>query len=214
MNVPVQLSKNLTTSAKRAGVQMVANARFMVWMVGLLWMLFILDKVLPAPYTLKVLGIQPRSLWGLPGIVLAPLVHKDWGHISSNTVPLLVLGWVMLLGGRRLFFKANLVIIPVAGLIPWLFGGSGTLHFGASGVIYGYLGFLLFRGFLEPSARWIVVAVVVGSLYATMLKGFLPTEAVSTSAHLGGFFGGAAAAWLFFYWPRRQKELAVLRKKR
>jgi membrane associated rhomboid family serine protease len=202
-------TRTLTEGARRAGGQLWQNFRLMFILVGALWMIEVADQLIKktsAAYSLDFLGIVPRTLWGLPGIFFAPFVHSGFGHLLNNTLPLLVLGWIVLLGGRWLFFKVSLIVALCAGVGTWIFGSIPGPHLGSSGVIYGYLGFLLVRGFLELSVRWVIVSVLIGILYSGALGGFLPTSNISVVGHVFGFIGGILAGWLLFYLPRRRWE--------
>ncbi len=141
-------------------------------------------------------GIRPRSFAGLWGILFAPLLHGNFQHLIANTVPLLVLGWLVL-STRRLqtFLKISLVIVIISGLGTWLIGPRLSVHLGASGLIFGYLGFLLLVGYFERSFRSIALAIVVFFVYGGLIWGVLPlVQGVSWQAHLFGFIGGGVAA--------------------
>jgi membrane associated rhomboid family serine protease len=201
----MNLTKHLTATARQTTAQAVGHFRVMVMLVAALWFIEIADQIWQRSspeFSLDALGIRPRTLWGVVGILFAPFVHGGFGHLANNTVPLIVLGWVVMLGGRRLFFKVSGLILVVAGVATWLFGASPGPHLGASGLVYGYLGFLLVRGFLEPSVRWVVVSVAVGVLYTGVLGALLPAGQVSGAGHLGGFIGGVLAGWLLFFLPK------------
>ena len=205
----LRLTRTLTDGARRAGAHLWLNFRFVFVWVAALWMIEVGDQILEGArpgFSLDFLGIIPRTLWGLPGIFFAPFVHRDFGHLLNNTLPLLVLAWIVMLGGRRLFFKVTGIVMLCAGVGTWLFGTGDGVHLGASGIIYGYLGFLLVRGFLELSVRWVIVSVVIGVLYSGALGGFFPNRSVSVVGHIFGFVGGVVAGWLLFYLPRRRME--------
>ena len=142
-------------------------------------------------------GSAPRSLFGLIGIPLAPFLHGGFGHLFANTIPFFILGWLVLLSGRETFFNASAIIIFVGGLGVWIFG-SNTVHIGASGLVYGFLGFILIRAYIEKKLFWIVVAVVTGIVYSGLIFGLLnfTKEGVSWSAHFYGLGAGALAAYL------------------
>jgi membrane associated rhomboid family serine protease len=204
-----QFARTLTDGARRAGAQLWRNFRFMFMLVAALWMIEVADQIIrqtnPA-CSLDFLGIMPRTLWGLLGIFFAPFIHGSFAHLLNNTLPLLVLGWIVLLGGRCLFFKVSGIVTVCAGAGTWIFGTAPGPHLGSSGVIYGYLGFLLVRGFLELSIRWVIVSVLIGILYSGALGGFLPAGHISVVGHVFGFVGGVLAGWLLFYLPRRRWE--------
>lgn len=160
----------------------------------LLWLIEIFDQLFWREM-LDYYGIQPRTLNGLRHLFLAPFLHKGFNHLLANTVPFLVLGWFVLLRGVRAFLLVSLIAALISGLGVWLFGMFATVHIGLSGVIFGYLGFLLFRGYFERSSQAIGLAIIAGFLYGSMIWGVLPLQPnVSWLGHLFGFVGGAGAA--------------------
>ncbi|MCG8601422.1 MAG: rhomboid family intramembrane serine protease [Verrucomicrobiales bacterium] len=165
--------------------------------VGLAWGLEILDTVLFG--ALDNFGIKPRQASGLTGVVTAPFLHLGFAHLISNTIPFLVLGGVVLIGGRKIFLQSTLFIILIGGMALWTLGPPATNHLGASLLIFGYLGFLLARGIFEKSPFWIVVSVVILIFYGGMLSGVLPGEpGVSWQGHLFGFIAGVISAKVMF----------------
>jgi membrane associated rhomboid family serine protease len=161
----------------------------------LLWLLESVDLLLGG--ALDGWGIRPRTWAGLGHILTAPWVHVGFGHLLANTVPLLILGFLVLLRGLPDFVTAALVATLTSGLGIWLFGGARTLHLGASGVIFGLLGYLLARAYFERSWLALLFAAVAAFLYGGMLWGVLPgTPGVSWLGHLFGLLGGVLAAWL------------------
>ena len=145
--------------------------------------------------SLNQYGIRPRSIDGLYGIVYAPFLHGDFTHLISNTVPFLVLGWLILMEGVGRFISVYLITSLVSGLGTWLIGAGHSVHIGASGVIFGFLGYLLLSGVFQRSLRAILVSVGVGALYGGCLFGVLPGQpGISWEGHLFGFIGGVLAA--------------------
>ncbi len=141
-------------------------------------------------------GIIPRHLIGLRGILFAPFLHSGLGHLIGNTVPFLVLGWLVMLRETRDFFVVSILSALVSGLGTWLFGATG-IHLGASGVIFGYLGYLLARGYFERSVTAIAMSLFVGTLYGSLIWGLSPLQqGVSWEGHLFGFLGGILSAKL------------------
>ncbi len=140
-------------------------------------------------------GIHPRRIDGLDGVLWAPFLHDDFGHLISNTVPFLVLGGLLALRGVRVWVMVTAIIIVVGGLATWVFARSGN-HIGASGVVFGYLGFLVAAAVFERSLKAIAIAVLAGLLYGGLIFGILPSSTVSWEGHLFGALAGAAAAWL------------------
>ncbi len=162
--------------------------------LAVMWALESLDAV-----TLNALdsfGIQPRQLSELPNILWAPLLHFGWPHLISNSIPFLVLGVLTYLSGAGRFVATTLISVVVSGLTAWLLAPPGSITAGASGVVFGYLTYLLVRGFYSRSIAQILLAVVVFAVYGTVLLGVLPgAPGISWQAHLGGAVGGVLAAW-------------------
>ena len=168
------------------------RVRVVTWPVVVFWTLEFFDTLLLAG-RLDQLGIRPRSLAGLWGIPLSPALHSGFGHLLANTVPWLVLGF--LTTARSVHDYGRLVVVSAgtAGLGAWLLGAPGTVHVGASGVVFGFLGFLMGRGYWERRVSAIVLSLVVTLAFGSMLWGMVPVLAgVSTSwqAHLFGWLGG------------------------
>ncbi len=152
-------------------------------------------------------GLIPRELSGLDGIASAPLLHDDLTHVAANLLPLVVLGGLVLLRGIDRFLQVTAIVVVAGGLATWLVARSGN-HVGASGLVFGYLGYLLAAAFFERSLRSILVAVLVGLVYGGLLWGILPTNpGVSFEGHLFGLLAGIAAARLTA--PRRRQPAAA-----
>lgn len=146
--------------------------------------------------SLEGAGVEPRSLDGLWGIVFAPVLHDDWSHLFSNTIPLLVLGFLVLLSGIARGLAATGIIWVVGGFGTWLTAG-GHNHIGASVLVFGWLAYLLVRGVFTRNVGQILLGVAVFFVYGGMLWGVFPSQpTVSWQAHLFGAVGGVAAAWL------------------
>lgn len=174
------------------------QARILIRFVSLFWIVELLDQVIfqfMFRGGLDQLGIQPGKLIGLRGILFAPFLHGSWGHLLANTIPFLVLGWFVMLQETSDFFVVTLFSMGVAGVGTWLLGAPNSVHIGASSLIYGYLGFLLLRGYFERKVNSILVSILVFLLYGGVVWGVFPTQAgVSWQGHLFGFIGGVWAA--------------------
>ena len=160
--------------------------------LALIWVVFVLDRFLP----LETLGLVPRTLGGIVGIVAMPFLHGDFAHLMANSVPLAVT--LLLLAGSRANSGAIVLLIALlggAGL--WLFGRQ-ALHIGASGLVFGLIAFHIFAGVFERRLRSVIIALVVGLMYAsTLLQGVLPLQrGVSWDGHLFGAAAGALVALL------------------
>ncbi len=179
------LSKQLKTQATILG-------SFMT----IFWILEIIDIYFLRGY-LNRFGIIPHNFIGLRGILFAPFLHGGFGHLAANTIPFLVLGWLVMLQETSDFWIVTLITMLVGGLGVWLFAIPGTVHIGASILIFGYLGFLLFRGWFQRNPASIFLSLIVFSLYGALIWGVLPTQpGVSWQGHLFGFLGGVLAARL------------------
>jgi membrane associated rhomboid family serine protease len=174
--------------------------------VALAWVMELGDALVPGRW-LDSHGIIPRTMSGLSGILFAPLLHGGFAHLIANTIPFLTLGFLVMLRGLGTFIGVSLLVIVLGGLGVWLFAPSNTIHIGASGLIFGYIGYLLARGYFERSVGSLVVAVVVALLYGGALWGVLPGQpGVSWQGHLFGFLAGVAAAGMM----RSRPRMAVL----
>ncbi|WP_284166094.1 rhomboid family intramembrane serine protease [Frigidibacter sp. SD6-1] len=141
-------------------------------------------------------GLIPRYLGGLDGIIAMPLLHGSFAHLMANTPPLLVMGGLLVATTTRALLPVNAVVIGLGGALVWLFGNSAT-HIGASGLLFGWFGFLFVRGLVDRSPITLGAALVVGVFYGSILWGVLPGQpGVSWEAHLFGAIAGAAAAFL------------------
>lgn len=178
-----------------------AQARVLGGFVGLLWVIHIVNAIV-FQGGLAALGIHPRTLRGLLGILFAPLLHGSFAHLSANTVPLLVLGAIVMQRRKRDLAIVSVISALVGGLGIWLVGGSATVHIGASILVFGYLGYLLLRGVFERRVWSILGSIFVFFLYGGALWGVLPGQAgVSWQGHLFGLLGGILAARLLHTRP-------------
>ncbi|TAD78875.1 MAG: rhomboid family intramembrane serine protease [Oscillatoriales cyanobacterium] len=171
-----------------------SQARLLGSIVGIFWILELVDQFVLRGF-LDHFGVIPRNLIGLRGIVFAPFLHGDLPHLMANTVPFCVLGWLILVRGRETFLQVSVFVALVSGLGTWIVGPSNSIHIGASGLVFGYLGYLMFRGWFERSASGILLSMFIVGVYGSLIFGVLPLRAgVSWQMHLFGFIGGAIAA--------------------
>ncbi|AFZ14284.1 Peptidase S54, rhomboid domain protein [Crinalium epipsammum PCC 9333] len=170
--------------------------------IAIMWILEIIDLFFLRG-RLNAYGIRPHTIIGLRGILFAPFLHGGLGHLIANTIPFLTLGWLIMLRETSDFFIVTAITTLVSGLGVWLFGNPYSVHIGASGVVFGYLGFLLLRGYFERSFIAIALSLIVGFFYGGVIWGILPTQrGISWEGHLFGFIGGVLAARLL---SRRKK---------
>jgi len=189
----------MSTLQSRGTVGRVGIGTAIVAMGGLLvgmWVLEAVDQV--SDHSLDPYGIRPHTDEGLVSIFLAPWLHGGWAHLIGNSIPFLLLGTLVLLDGWRRWALATLVIVVASGLTVWLFSPPGSITLGASGIVFGWLTYLLVRGFYSGSFAQIGIGVVVFLVYGGILWGVLPSDAgISWQGHLGGAVGGVLAArWL------------------
>lgn len=142
-------------------------------------------------------GIRPRSISGLWGLFTMPFLHGNLPHLIGNTVPFVVLGWLVLARSMARFVLVTLLGMLLGGLGVWLVGASNSVHVGASGLVFTYFGHTLLAGWFERKLGSIVLSVLVFFSYGTLILGVLPGQCgVSWEGHLFGFAAGGASAWL------------------
>ena len=172
----------------------IASFFFVGSWLALMWLLEGIDVVTGG--ALDSLGVSPRIIGELPQIFTAPFLHFGFGHLMANSIPFLVLGTLTRMSGRREFWVATLSSIVVSGLLTWLISAPGSVTAGASGLVFGWLGYLLLRGLFARNWVQILIAAAVFGFFGGMLWGVFPTlPGVSWQAHLGGILGGVLAAW-------------------
>jgi len=163
-------------------------------LLALLWVLELVDQA--SSNSLDPYGIRPRTDEGLLNVFTAPLLHGGWAHLSSNSLPFLILGFLVLLDGWKTWVVATLTSVIASGLLVWLVAPADSITLGASGVVFGWLTYLLLRGLFSGNLGQLVLAAVLFVVYGGILWGVLPgAVGISWPAHLGGVVGGAVAAW-------------------
>ncbi len=166
----------------------------MLLLLGGLWLLELADQA--SGNALDQYGIHARELDGLPEIFTAPFLHAGFSHLASNSVPFLVLGFLVLLGGAVRWLVSSLTSVVSSGLFAWALTPGDTIVLGASGLIFGWLTYLLARGLWSRRLGQVLLAVLVLVVYGSLIWGVLPGAAgISWQAHLGGAVGGVLAAW-------------------
>jgi membrane associated rhomboid family serine protease len=180
----------------------------MLIMLAGMWLLELLDQL--SGNRLDQLGIHAREVDGMPEILTAPFLHAGWDHLISNSLPFLVLGFLVLLSGLARWLVSSLIIIVISGMTAWLLTPVHTIILGASGLIFGWLTYLLARGLWSRRPAQVVIAVLVLLVYGGLIWGLLPGSAgISWQAHLGGAIGGVLAAWLLHRRASRQLVTAA-----
>jgi membrane associated rhomboid family serine protease len=185
-------------SSKRAHRNFSLALKIALWVVLLLWFILIADSLLGLD--LARFGLRPRQIPGLTGVFTAPLLHAGFEHLFSNTLPLLISLTAIL----YLYPASAMRVMPViwmgSGLLAW-FIGRPSLHFGASGFVYGLLAYVFIGGILRLDMRSVAVSVMVWFLYGSMIWGVLPIRPhMSWELHLSGAILGVALAIVYRRW--------------
>lgn len=195
--MPRRSRTSLTDSAARTTRQVTRSLRTQAvtlgTMLGAFWLTFAVNFLLGGALT--GFGIVPRTTDGLLGILFAPFLHGTLNHLIANTVPFVALGWMVMWRDARHFLPVTAFAMLGAGLMAWTLGAPGSVHIGASGVVFGYLGFLLLAGVYTRSVSSLVLSLVTAGLWGGLVLGIAPSQpGISWQAHLGGFLGGIVAA--------------------
>jgi membrane associated rhomboid family serine protease len=168
---------------------------FVAAMAALMWVVEIADQVVDG--RLDANGIEPRELDGLDGIVWAPFLHGGFDHLIGNTIPFLLLGFAIAIGGLTRVALVSVIVALVGGLGTWLVAPANTIHIGASGIVFGYAAYLVARGIYSRSPVQIALGVLVLAVWGTtLLRGLVPEDGISWQGHLFGAVGGVLAARL------------------
>ncbi|WP_328818614.1 rhomboid family intramembrane serine protease [Nonomuraea cypriaca] len=193
-------------SARRGAGALVSGALsaivIMVALLAAMWGVEVIDYVFGGALD-RQFGILGGDPDGLIGIVFAPFLHDGFGHLMANSLPLLILGFLAALRGVGKFLWASVLIILIGGLGTWV-TSPGVITIGASGLVFGYFGFVVARGLFDRRALDIVIGIGVAIAYYSILWGLLPNQyGISWQGHLFGLIGGVVAAWVL----RRKREL-------
>ncbi len=160
-----------------------------------MWMVYLIS--LSLNLDLSRMGILPRDMIGILGIISGPIVHANFSHLLSNTMPLLILGWTIFFFYSEVSYKSFIVIYVLTGLFVWLFARE-VYHIGASGIVYGFVSFLFFSGIFRRDNKSIAIALIVTFLYGGIVWGILPGQkGISWESHLFGGIAGIITAFIF-----------------
>ena len=171
----------------RFGKNIGASAVLVVGLLATMWVIEALDTAVLMD-RLQRNGILPRSTDGLDGIIWSPFLHSGFPHLISNSIPFVVLSSLVLTGGRARYIKASALIIIIGGFMVWAFAiGNNENHIGASGWVFGLLGFLIAAAILEKRAVSLIAGAVAMFFYGgIIISGITPTDGISWEGHLFG----------------------------
>jgi membrane associated rhomboid family serine protease len=171
-----------------------SGIKLLVVLVGLMWLSEIVDTALHG--RLDQYGIVAREPDGLFGILTAPFLHLGFGHLISNTLPLVTLGALIAISGAMRLFSVTAIVTTIGGLGTWLVSPPHTITIGASGLVFGYAAYLIARGIFNRRIGQVLIGVVVVLVWGSaLLGGLLPQDGISWQGHLFGGIAGLLAAW-------------------
>ncbi|MCW3040716.1 MAG: Rhomboid family protein [Solirubrobacterales bacterium] len=209
-NPQARRSSSLTATPAAAEDPRKQGLMLVLGMLALMWVVEIIDSL--DGQRLDRFGIEPRQLDGLEGVVAAPFLHANFGHLIGNSVPFAVLGAGIALSGAMRVLSVTAIVGLVGGLGTWLVAPSNTVHIGASGLVFGFAAYLISRGLFSRSWLHVGIGVIVGAIYGTTLAGgLIPQDGISWQGHLFGGIGGVVAArYLDSREPRAVKRAPAL----
>lgn len=186
---------------------MVKGLKSSLTFVAFLWIILVISFLINIK---PFLGIRPLEISGLIGIITSPFIHGGISHLASNSIPLIVLMTMLLTFYQRISFRVMAGIVVLGGLAVWLFGGHGTNHIGASGLIYGLAAFIFLSGILRRNLVAIILSIVIFFLYGGLVYGVLPgVPGVSWQGHLFGALAGGLLAFIY----RKEKEAYQVKRR-
>jgi membrane associated rhomboid family serine protease len=172
-----------------------SGIKLLVALVGLMWLSEVVDTALHG--RLDRYGIIAREPDGLFGIITAPFLHLGFGHLISNTLPLVTLGAIIAVSGALRLFSVTAIVTTIGGLGTWLISPPHTITIGASGLVFGYAAYLVARGIFNRRLGQIAVGVIVILVWGSaLLGGLLPQDGISWQGHLFGGIAGILSAWI------------------
>lgn len=188
------------TPAKRTGrtvdtAQIGGGLKLLVLLVGLMWLIEVIDTAMHG--ALDKYGIIARDPEGLVGVITAPFLHLGFGHLISNTLPLVTLGMLIAISGARRLFAVTAIVTVIGGFGTWLISPANTITIGASGLVFGYAAYLIARGLFNRRLGQVLVGIVVIVVWGSaLLGGLLPQDGISWQGHLFGGIAGVLSAWI------------------
>ncbi|TDW22425.1 rhomboid family intramembrane serine protease [Kribbella kalugense] len=188
------------TPAKRTGrsvdtARIGSGLKLLAVLVGLMWLSEVIDTATDG--SLNQYGIISREPRGLIGVLTAPFLHMGFGHLISNTLPLVTLGAIIAISGAARLFAVTAIVVVIGGFGTWLISPPNTTTIGASGLVFGYASYLILRGLFNRRLGQVLVGIVVVMVWGSaLLGGLLPQDGISWQGHLFGGIAGVLAAWV------------------
>ncbi len=183
--------KDLPLEKRRVYLSLIFPAFFVI----LLWLIKIIE--IADDVELWYFGIYPRTFRGLPGIILAPLIHGNFNHLIDNSIPLFFLSWALFYFYNKVSYRVFFATYLFTGIAVWIFARP-SYHIGASGLIYGFGSFLFFSGIIRQNINLLAISMLVTFLYGSMVWGVLPNEqGISWESHLSGALAGFLLSILY-----------------
>jgi membrane associated rhomboid family serine protease len=188
--MPAKRSGRSVDTAKIGG-----GLKLLALLVGLMWLSEVIDTATHG--ALDQYGIISREPRGLVGILTAPFLHLGFGHLISNTLPLVTLGAIIAISGAARLFAVTAIVVVIGGLGTWLISPPNTITIGASGLVFGYASYLVLRGLFNRRLSQVLIGIVVIMVWGSALfGGLLPQDGISWQGHLFGGIAGVLAAWV------------------
>ena len=168
----------------------------MAGVLVVLWLIQIVNWADHYQITLNY-GIRPRDISSLPNVFTAPFLHFSWAHIEGNSGPLFIFGFLAAYRGVKKFVYVTILVVLTSGLTAWIAEPANTVGAGASGVVFGYFGYIMVRGFFDRHPIDMIIGAIMALCFAYQFTVLLPKAGIGWQAHIGGLAGGVAAGWIF-----------------
>lgn len=182
---------------------LLSNARkaffVMLGVLALLWIIQVINSADSYNLTHSY-GIVPRDIGRLPDILTAPFLHFSWSHIEGNSGPLFIFGFLAAYRGIAKFVWVTVIVVLTSGFAAWFFEASGSVGAGASGVVFGYFGYIMVRGLFDRRVIDVLIGAVMALCFAYQFSVLLPHQGIGWQAHVGGVVGGIVAGYLLRDW--------------
>jgi membrane associated rhomboid family serine protease len=190
------------------GSKISGGLKLLVLLVGLMWVSETVDTALNGE--LDRYGIIARTPDGLFGIITSPFLHLGFGHLISNTLPLVTLGALIAVSGALRLFSVTAIVTTIGGFGTWLISPPNTITIGASGLVFGYAAYLIARGVFNRRLGQVVIGVIVVMVWGSaLLGGLLPQDGISWQGHLFGAIAGILAAWVLTEDKPKRREPVI-----